>query len=116
MKNARNVAIILALAAAIVALPGGGDTAGLIGAIFSLAIVALLAYFAGRFYRDHQIDLYGLGDVDRGLLYGALAVIVLVLAGSGRLTRSSGGTLAEVALIVLAAAGLLRVYRTWQRH
>ena len=62
MKHARNVAIIMLIALAVVALPGGGDTAGLVGAVFSLLIAALLAYFAGRFYRDHQIDLYGLGD------------------------------------------------------
>ena len=66
MKHARNVAIILLIALAVVALPGGGDTAGLVGAIFSLLIVSLLAYFAGRFYRDHQVDIYRLGDRDRG--------------------------------------------------
>jgi len=116
MKNARNVAIILLLAAAIVALPGAGDTAGLIGAIFSLAIVALLAYLAGRFYRDHQIDLYGLGDLDRGILYAAFAVVVLVIAGFSRLTRTPGGTLAAIALLVLCVGGVLRVYHNWQRY
>jgi hypothetical protein len=116
MKNVRNIAIMMALAGAIVAVPGGGDTAGLVGAIFSLAIVALLAYFAGRFYRDHQIDLYGLGDVDRAILYVSLGVIVVIIAASGRLTATAAGSVAEAAALVVCGGGLLRVYRNWQRY
>ena len=116
MKHARNVAIIVALAVAIVAVPGGGDTAGLLGAVFSLAIVALIAYFAGRLYRDRQIDIYGLGDVDRGILYASIGAIVLLLAASGRLTSTGIGTLAEVAGLAVCAGGLLRVFRNWQRY
>src|ERR1700730_17840192 len=109
MKHARNVAIIMLIALAVVALPGGSDTAGLISAVFSLLIAALLAYFAGRFYRDHQIDLYGLGDRDRGILYLSLGTIVVVLAASGRLAASTAGTLVEIAAFALCAGGLLRV-------
>jgi hypothetical protein len=116
VKHARNVAIILLIALAVVALPGGSDSAGLVGAVFSLLIAALLAYFVGRFYRDHQIDLYGLGDVDRGILYAALGAIVLILAASGRLSATTAGTLAEIAGLVLCAGALLRVYRNWQRY
>ena len=116
MKHARNVAIIVALAVAIAEVPGGSDTAGLIGAVLSLAIVALIAYFAARFYRDHQVEVYGLGDTDRTILYIALGAIVLLLAASGRLTTTPGGTLAEVAGLAVCAGGLLRVFRNWQRY
>jgi hypothetical protein len=116
MKHARNIAIIVALAVAVVAVPGGSDTAGLIGAIFSLAIVALIAYFAGRFYRDHQTDIYGLGDRDRAILYVAIGAIVLLLAASGRLTSSGPGTLVEIVGLAICAGGLLRVFRNWQRY
>ncbi len=115
MKHARNVAIIVLIALAVVALPGGSDVAGLVGAVFSLLIVALFAYFAGRFYRDHQIDIYGLGDVDRAILYLSIGAAVVVLAASGTLTTSAGGTLVEVAALALCAGGLFRVYRNWQR-
>jgi hypothetical protein len=116
MKHARNVTIILLIALGIVAVPGGSDAAGLLGAVFSLLIAALLAYFAGRFYRDHQIDLYGLGDVDRTILYLSIGVIVVVLAASGRLSASTAGTLVEIAALALCAGGLFRVYRNWQRY
>ena len=116
MKHARNVAILIAIAIAVVALPGGGNVAALIGAIFSLLIVALIAYFAGRFYRDHQIDIYGLGDLDRAILYVALGVIVVVVAGNAWLFDSTGRALVAVALLAVCAGGLLRVYRNWQRY
>jgi hypothetical protein len=116
MKHARNIAIIVALAVAVVAVPGGSDTAGLLGAVFSLAIISLIAYFAGRFYRDHQVDVYGLGDVDRAILYLAIGAIVLLLAASGRLTSTGAGTLAEIAGLAVCAGGLLRVFRNWQRY
>jgi hypothetical protein len=116
MKHARNVAIIVVIALAVVALPGGSDVAGLVGAVFSLLFAALVAYFAGRFYRDHQVDLYGLGDVDRGILYASIGAIVVVLAASGQLTATAGGTLVEIAALALCAGGLFRVYRNWQRY
>ena len=116
MKHARNVAIIVVIALAVVALPGGSDVAGLVGAIFSLLFAALVAYFAGRFYRDHQVDLYGLGDVDRGILYASIWAIVVVLAASGQLTATGGGTLVEIAALALCGGGLFRVYRNWQRY
>jgi hypothetical protein len=116
MKHARNAAIIVALAVAVVAVPGGSDTAGLIGAIFSVAIVSLIAYFAGRLYRDHRVDVYGLGDTDRATLYCSLGALTVLLAASGRLTTTAAGTLGEVAGLALCAGGLLRVFRKWQRY
>jgi hypothetical protein len=116
MKHVRNVVIIMLIALAVVALPGGGDTAGLVAAVFSLLIGALLAYFAGRFYRDHQTDLYGLGDRDRAILYTALGAIVVIVAGSGRLSVTTAGTLIEIAALALCAGGLFRVYRNWRRY
>ena len=116
MKQARNVAILMLIALAVVAVPGGGDVAALAGAIVSLILFALLAYFAGRFYRDHQLDVYGLGDVDRAILYGAIALVAIVLVGWGNLFDHSSGTIAAIVLLALAAGGLMRVYRNWQRY
>ena len=116
MKQARNVAIIMLIALAIVAVPGAGNAAALFGAIVSLILFALLAYFAGRFYRDHQLDVYGLGDIDRAILYAAIALVAIVLAGWGNLFNRSSGTIVALALLALAAGGLIRVYRNWQRY
>jgi len=114
VRHVRNVLILIAIAIAVVALPGGGSTAALVGAIFSLLIVALLAYVAGRFYRDHQIDLYSLSDVDRTILYVALGAIVLVLAAWR--FGTTAGALLSIAVLAICAGGLIRVYRNWQRY
>ena len=104
------------IALAVVALPAGSDGAALVGAVLSLLIVSLLAYMAARFYRDHHLDLYGLGDADRAILYVVLGAIVLILAGSADLFKTAAGTLIGVALLAACAAGLIRVYRNWQRY
>ena len=80
----------------------------------SLLIVSLLAYMAARFYRDHQVDVYSLHDVDRGILYVALGGIVLVLAAWG--FGTTGGALLSIALLALCAGAQIRVYRNWQRY
>ena len=84
MSTARNVAIVLLLAAAVAFLPGGGTTAGLIAGILSTLIMVSLVFFVYRFYREHRLELDGLGDRWRGLLYGAIGVVVLALAALPR--------------------------------
>jgi len=116
MKQARNVAILMLIALAIVAVPGAGNAWALAGAIVSLILFALLAYFAGRFYRDHQLDVYGLGDLDRATMYAAIAVVAVVLVGWGNLFDHTSGAVVAVVLLALSAAGLVRVYRNWQRY
>ena len=114
MKHARNIAILMLIALAVVAVPGGGSSAALVGAVLSLLIVSLLAYIGGRFYRDHQLDLYSLPESDRAILYVALGGIVLVLAWWR--FGTTGGTLLSIALLAACAGGLIHVYRNWQRY
>jgi hypothetical protein len=113
VSTARNVAIVLVLAAAVAFIPGGGTTAGLVGGILSTLIFVSLVFFAYRFYREHRLELDGLGDRWRGLLYGAIAAVVLALAGLPRLKDSSGGTL--VVVVVLGGAAYA-FYAVWRRY
>jgi drug/metabolite transporter (DMT)-like permease len=112
----RNVAIILVLAAAVAFLPGGGTSAALIGAILSTLILVSLVFFAYRFYREHRVELDGLGDRWRGLLYGAIGVVVLALAARPRLSDSSGGTLLVVVLLGAAALAFYAVWRHYREY
>jgi drug/metabolite transporter (DMT)-like permease len=115
-STARNVAIILVVAAVIAFVPGGGTTAGLVGAILSTLIMVSLVFFAYRFYREHRVELDGLGDRWRGLLYGAIGVVVLALASLPRLQDSSGGTLVVVALLGGAAYAFYAVWRHYREY
>ena len=91
MKTARNVLIILALAAVVEFVPGGGNTAALVNAILFTLLNAVFVYFGVRFYRERRMDIYSLGDRGRALLYGGLAGIVLALAAGGRWLSNGGG-------------------------
>jgi multisubunit Na+/H+ antiporter MnhB subunit len=113
---ARNVAIILALAAAVAFIPGGGETAGLVGAILSTLIMVSLVFFAYRFYREHRLELDGLGDRWRALLYGAIGAVVLALAALPRLKDSSGGTLVVVIVLCGAAYAFYAVWRHYREY
>ena len=115
-STVRNVAIILVLAAAVAFVPGGGTTAGLIGAVLSTLIMVSLVFFAYRFYRERRVELDGLGDRWRGLLYSAIVVVVLALAARPRLSDTSGGTLVVVALLGAAAYAFYAVWRHYREY
>jgi uncharacterized protein involved in cysteine biosynthesis len=116
MATVRNVGIVLLLAAAVAFLPGGGTTAGLIGGILSTLIMVSLMFFAYRFYRDHRLELDALGDRWRGLLYGAIGVVVLALAALPRLQNTSGGTLVVIVLLGGAAYAFYAVWRHYREY
>src|SRR4051794_41839882 len=111
MAVARNVLIILALAAIVRFAPGGGDTAALVNAILFTLLNVVFVYFGVRFYREHRIDIYGLGDRGRALLYGGLAGIVLALAGTKRGVGSSAGPPAGGLLLGGSLPALVGVFR-----
>ena len=109
----RNIAIILALAAVVYFVPGGGDAAALIGALFSTAILASFVMLAARFYRERRMDILGLEDRWRATLYGALAVIVLAMAARPRLIETGAGTI--LWLVAVAGSGYA-LYRVWRQY
>jgi len=112
----RNIAIILVLAAAVYFVPGGGDAAALIGALLSTAILAALVMLAVRFYRERRMDIVGLPDRWRGILYGALGVIVIAMAARPRLVETGGGTIAWLAAVAGSAYALYRVWRYYREY
>ena len=112
----RNIAIILVLAALVAFVPGGHDTTALIGALLSTAILASFVMLAARFYRERRMDLVGLGDRWRAVLYGAIAVIVLAMAARPRLVETGGGTLVWLAAVAGSAFALYRVWRQWREY
>jgi hypothetical protein len=112
-KTLRNVLIVVAVAAAVAFLPGGGDTAQLVSALLGIGITVIFVLLGIRFYRENRVAVFSLGDRHRGLLYGALGAIVLALAGRSKLLDTGIGSLVFVLLLVGAAGAL---YAVWQHH
>jgi hypothetical protein len=112
----RNVLVIVAIAAAVAFLPGGGDTADVVAATLSVAILAAFVMIFARLYREHRMTIFGLGDRDRGILYGSLGVVVVAMAARERLFDTGAGTGLWFALMIAAGFGLYVVWRNWRTY
>ncbi|HTA12427.1 MAG TPA: hypothetical protein VK765_03320 [Solirubrobacteraceae bacterium] len=130
VKNTRNVAIILAIAAGVFFIPGGGRVANTVTAALWTAFALGVGLLSLRMYREHRVSLFALGDRHRGLLYGAVALGFFLWAVRSRLwyvqMRGSfleqvhrWGGLGEVLWFALAGAAvytLVVVYRHWRAY
>jgi len=116
MKTARNVAIILTIAAAVYLLPGGGRAASTFEAALWVAFGIGLAYLGLRLYREHRVALYSLGDRYRGLFYGALALGAVAVLARERLWQTGLGEILWFVLVGLVVYALLAVYRYWRTY
>jgi hypothetical protein len=116
VTTARNVAIVLALAAVVHFLPGGGEAATVVGAVLSTLILASFVAFGARWYLEHRLDLESLGERWRLVLYGSIALIVFAMAARDRLLETSGGVILWLACLVAAGFGLYRVWRRWREY
>jgi hypothetical protein len=116
MKTARNVVIVLAIAAAVYFVPGGGRVANTFEAALWVAFGLGAGYFGLRMYREHHVALHSLGDRHRGLLYGAVALAVFAYAARVRMWQTGFGELAWFALAGVVVYSLLAVYRQWRAY
>ena len=103
LKDVRNIVIVLAIAAVVDIVPGGGTAADVVVTAVSLIFLAALAWVASLSYREHRNTLYSLGDRRRALLYVAVGVLAVTLTATSRLWNSPIGS---VAWLVLIAGGL----------
>ncbi len=98
-KNVRNAVIVLALAALLVLIPGGGKGANVAIQAVSIAFLASIGWVASLMYRQHRLELYALGDVKRATLYIAAGVAALTLSATTRLFSTAGGEIAWFVLL-----------------
>jgi hypothetical protein len=113
---ARNVAILVAIAAAVFFIPGGGRAAHTFEAVLLVAFGLGIGYFCLRMYREYRISLHSLGDNHRGLLYGAVALAVFEWVARQRMWLTGVGELAWFVLAGIAVYALLVVYRQWRSY
>src|SRR5438128_10646845 len=92
-RTARNVAIVALIAAAVFVLPGGGRAANTFEGVLVVAFGAGIAYLGLRLYRENRVALYSLGDRHRSLLYGAIALTLLLIIARVRLWQTRAGEL-----------------------
>src|SRR3954453_6000011 len=109
VKAAVNILIVLALAAAVAFLPGGGTTSRVIIQLFGIVFLAGLAFFAYRLYREYRVPLYSLGDRNRAILYCSIGAATLAVSGTPKLWDTGAGTLLWFVMVGGAGFGVFWV-------
>ena len=113
-KNLRNAAIILLLAVAVWKLPGGGTAANTVSNVFSVLFLGGIFFFGYRSYMEHRETLWTLEDRQRGLLYGALALIAFAFAATSRMWGL--GILGGMLWLAMIGAAAWAIYSVWQAY
>jgi hypothetical protein len=110
MRTLRNVAIVMLLALVVAFVPAGGNLAEAILTAITMGFLAAIAWTVFVLGRQNQLTLATLTDARRAILYSALGMIALLIAGSDELFDSGGGTLVW---IVLLGASVAAIWRVW---
>jgi len=107
----RNAAIVALLALAATVLPSGDAVLNTVLAAISLAFLAAIASFVYRVYREQQLTLLTLSDARRAMLFGAVGVIALLIAGTDEMLRTGLGAIAWIGLMALSLGTIFVVWR-----
>ena len=112
LRTIRNVAIVAILALGLAVLPAGGNIAEAILSALSLILLAALAMMAVRFWGQSSFTRDAMTDRQRGLIYGGLGAIALIVAGADELFSTGVGTIVWLAVMV---ASIWLIVQTWRQ-
>lgn len=110
MRTLRNVTIVMLLAVVVAFVPAGGNAADTILTAITMGFLAAIAWSLYVLSRQQQLTLASLSERRRAILYAALGLIALLIAGSDEMLESGGGTLAW---ILLLGASVAVIWRVW---
>jgi hypothetical protein len=110
VRTLRNVAIVMALAVVVAFVPAGGNAADAILTAITMGFLAAIAWSLYVLSRQQQLTLATLSEGRRAILYAALGLIALLIAGSDEMFGSGGGTLAWILLLGASVAAIWRVW------
>ena len=112
LQNIRNIAIILALAAAIDFLPGGGNAAAAVLTALTMVFFAAIAWLLYRVYNEQQLTLSTLSDGRKAGLFGAVGGIALLVVAYDDFRSWAGGVVLWVALMAACIAAIFMIWRS----
>jgi TRAP-type C4-dicarboxylate transport system permease small subunit len=116
-KHLRNIAIIVALAAAVWLLPGGDAASRTVGNVLGIIFIGGLLFFGYRLYMEHRETIFGLEERQRGILYASLALGAITLVATRRMWDEGGlGAVLWLAFISAAIWGLYSVWRAYREY
>lgn len=98
------------LALVVAFLPGGGNMAEAVLTALTMALLAGIAWMIYTLSRENQLTLSTLTDGRRAILYGAVGMLVLLVAGNDKMFQTGGGTLLWILLLALSVAAIWKVW------
>jgi hypothetical protein len=110
VRTARNVLIIMLLALPVAFVPGGGNAVDAIVTALTMGLLAGISWMLYVLSRENQLTLATLSDSRRAILYGALGMIALLIAGTDKLFNTGGGTLLWIVLLGVSVAAIWKVW------
>lgn len=110
MRALRNAAIVMLLAAVVAFVPAGGNAADAILTAITMGFLAAIAWTVFVLSCQQQLTLATLSDGRRAILYAALGLLALLIAGSDEMFSSGGGTLAW---LVLLGGSIAAIWKVW---
>jgi hypothetical protein len=113
LRTLRNIAIVAIIAVPVAFVPGGGSAASAVLVALGMAFLASLAVAARQIYRENRLTFDSLPDDQRAVLLGSLGVIVLMIAGAGKML--GGGGFGAVIWVTLMACAVIAIVGVWMR-
>ena len=110
MRTARNLAIIMVLALGVAFAPHGHNFANAVFTAITMGFLAGISWLLYVLSRQKQLTLATLTDRRRAIFYGAFGMIALLIAGTGKLFSSGGGTLLWILLLGASVAAIWRIW------
>ena len=98
------------LALVVAFAPAGGNAADTILTAITMGFLAAIAWTVFVLSRQNQLTLASLSDGRRAILYAAVGMIALLIAGGDELFSSGGGTLVW---LLLLGASIAAIWRIW---
>ena len=112
LQNIRNIAIILALAAAVDFLPGGGNAAAAVLTALTMTFFAAIAWLLYRVYNEQQLTISGLSDGRKAGLFGAVGAIALLVVAYDDFRSWQGGIVLWIALMAVCLGAIFLIWRS----
>lgn len=91
-------------------LPGGGNMASAVVAALTMGLLAGITWMVYVLSRENQLTLATLSDGRRAILYAAVGMLALLVAGSDKLFATGGGTLLWIVLLGISVAAIWKVW------
>ena len=111
LQTARNIAIILVLAAGVDFLPGGGAAAATVLSALMLIFLAAIAWLLYRVYREQQLTLATLTDARKAGLFGAVGAMALLVVAYDDFRSWTGGFVLWIALMAGCVGIIFLIWR-----